>query len=160
MDLYVDGSYSDLSKKGAWSICHIDSKKDSITYKKSSSMKSKGSHRCELMAILRAAEYALETIKQNKSINEIKIISDSKQHIDYLNSIFTGRDTKHICIKKIMGIKKDRDIMMPLLNTLYDIYFIHKSNFRLIWVKGHSGNKGNDIAHALAIDTLRKKIKK
>ncbi|MBN2486295.1 MAG: ribonuclease HI [Bacteroidales bacterium] len=94
---------------------------------------------------LLAAIVALETLKIKGS--DVVIYTDSKYVCDAVEKgwVFSWE-------KKRFKDKKNPDLWMRFLN----IY--HKHKVKLVWVKGHANNEGNERCDKLAVEASKKSV--
>jgi ribonuclease HI len=124
VEVYTDGAYSSSRNQGGWAFVVVenDIKKDS----KFDSVLNTTNNRMEIQAVLEAILYL-----KRLGINEVTIYSDSMYVI--------GTMTKNW--KK----NKNTDLWIKMFEAIDDM--------TINWehVKGHNGNKFNDICDMLAV---------
>lgn len=130
--IYTDGSARGNPGPGGYGVVLLSSqghyKELSAGYRKTTN------NRMELLSVI----VALESLK--KPCDSVTIFSDSKYVVDSVEKgwVFNW-------VKKGFKGKKNSDLWRRFLN----IYRIHKVSFE--WVKGHAGNKYNEICDKLAV---------
>lgn len=136
VEIYTDGACTGNPGRGGFGAVLIyngNEKEISRGYRKTTN------NRMELMA-------AIEALKLLKESCNVSLYSDSKYLTDAINKKWLDSWQKN-------GWKKsDRK---PVLNT--DLWaqlleLISKHSVTFIWVKGHAGNKYNEICDTLAVD--------
>lgn len=136
--IYTDGASSGNPGPGGFGIVLISAaghyKEISAGYRKTTN------NRMELLAVI----VALESLK--KPCDAVTVFSDSKYVIDSVEKgwVFNW-------IRKGFKGKKNADLWRRFLK----IYQVHKVSFE--WVKGHAGNKYNEICDKLAVNAAKKK---
>lgn len=128
MIIYTDGSYCDSEKIGGWVFTNLNGIE---SFGKVYSTKS--CFEMEVTAILEAIKL-LDEMEYQK----IHIIADSKQVLKVLN-----KEARASRCKK-------------LFRQLFELVNSKKITITTEWVKGHSGNEGNDRADKLARIGLKK----
>jgi ribonuclease HI len=121
IEIYTDGAYSSSRNQGGWAFVVIEDNKE--IFKKFGSALNTTNNRMEIMACLEALRYSKG--------KEVKIFSDSMYVI--------GTMTKNW--KK----RKNTDLWIAMEESL--------SSVQVIWehVKGHAGNKWNELCDLLAV---------
>ena len=121
IEIYTDGAYSSSRNQGGWAFVVIENGKE--IFKKFGSALNTTNNRMEIMACLEALRYSKG--------KEVKIFSDSMYVI--------GTMTKNW--KK----RKNTDLWIAMEESL--------SSVQVIWehVKGHAGNKWNELCDLLAV---------
>lgn len=136
--IYTDGSAKGNPGPGGYGIVLISAKGH---YKEmSEGYRKTTNNRMELLSVI----VALESLK--KPCDAVTVFSDSKYVIDSVQKgwVFNW-------VKKGFKGKKNSDLWRRFLN----IYKVHKVSFE--WVKGHAGNKYNEICDKLAVAAGAKK---
>jgi ribonuclease HI len=129
--IYTDGScLSNPNGPGGWAFCFIED--DGFLLCNSGSEKSTTNNRMELKAII-------ESLKFINNSDEYKIFTDSQ-----------------LCINCATG-KWKRNKNLDLWKE-YDNQIKNK-NIKFHWVKGHNGNKYNELVDKIAYDEAKKNIK-
>lgn len=136
VEIYTDGACTGNPGKGGFGAVLIyngTEKRISKGYRKTTN------NRMELMA-------AIESLKMLKENCIVDLYSDSKYLVDAINKKWLDS------WKKNNWKKADKK---PVLNTdlweeLSALLNSHSVNF--IWVKGHAGNKYNEICDSLAVE--------
>lgn len=137
MIYYTDGSANTNSRKGGCAFIIVD--KDKIIYEWSNKYEDTTNNKMELKAIIKSIRYAIK----NKD-NNCKIFSDSQYCIKGITEwIVKWRLTNYNNILN-SGLWKTLD---KLQHKYYDKFEV-KIEFN--HVKGHSGDKYNDIVDKLA----------
>lgn len=130
LEIYTDGAYASSIDQGGWGFVVVQN--DNILYKIGDTVKNTTNNRMEIEAVLRSLYFILKYIDNE----DIIIYSDSMYVI--------GTLTKHWKIKK----NKDKWIVMK---SLYDKIKLTNNKINFIHVKGHNGNKYNEICDELAV---------
>jgi ribonuclease HI len=137
INIWTDGACSGNPGPGGWGALI----KYSTSIKKlSGSEKNTTNNRMEMTAIIRA----LETFDTK---NEINLYTDSKYVIEGINSWIHGwkkNKWKNSQRKEV----KNKDLWVRL------DFLAQRHNISWNWVKGHSGNKENEIADKLATEAI------
>jgi ribonuclease HI len=139
--IYTDGACeNNPGGPGGWAFLVVGSDLDA-EFQLSGGEESTTNNRMELQAIIEALNYF-------KSPRSIKIISDSKYAIGSCSEWLIGWKSKN-------WIKSDGSEVknIDLLESLDELISFHEVSFR--WVKGHSGNKYNDIVDELATNEIQ-----
>lgn len=150
-DIYTDGACSGNPGPGGYAFIIIEDGKE--TLKLSGGKKNTTNNCMELMAIVRALDHISQFISSaKKKVQEITIYSDSAYCV---NSVEQG----WIRFWMINGWKtkagydvKNKEIWQRLYEHLKDKRF----KIKLIKVKGHSGNKYNEIVDKAAKEAIKK----
>ena len=130
--VYTDGACSGNPGKGGWAALIINQQDEQIIY---GSEKLTTNNRMELMAVIQS----LIKIKSNK----INIFTDSKYVKNGIEDwIHKWKINGWITANKQPVKNKELWIRVDELNQFHDVSWS--------WVKGHSGNRENDIADMLA----------
>lgn len=143
LDIYTDGSfpwptdpeYRSDDVTGAWSYVLLFKDvtiEKSGTYSRDNDVKSTN-NRCEMMGIIKA----LESVQRNKLItfDTITVFTDSQ----YAKGAISGENKAR---KNLDLVMRGRNVVTDLSNSGSSITFQ--------WVKGHAGDKYNEIADGLA----------
>lgn len=141
---YTDGSSSphSIEKKGGWGFVAFPDWHPDLIYCESGSEKETTNQRMELQAIIKACE-RINSLTSNEKV-KLKIFSDSRYCIDGITDWI--HKWKKNSWKKCGAPIKNLD----LWQNLYKIVYESNINVEFIWVKGHSGNRYNDLADELA----------
>lgn len=123
MDIYTDGACNPNPGKGAWSLVVVQ--KEEITLIRNGTEFETTNNRMELKGIIKALEYVLE--------NNL----DATIHTD--STYCLG-----FCLKEFKA-KKNKDLTEEL-SWLISECEKQELNIDFKWIKGHSGNLGNDAA--------------
>lgn len=137
MEIYTDGACSGNPGPGGWAFCFTCG--DEVIYQDSGYSEYTTNNKMEMMAVIKSLETFLE-----HSDNDLEVIlnSDSKYIIDNLKYV-DGWKRKNwttstgSTVKNIDEWKKIQELS-------------GKINLRWQWVRGHSGNKFNEIVDELA----------
>lgn len=138
--IYTDGASSPNTthKKGGWGAYLICG---SIKKKLSGTVKNTTNQRMELQACIEA----LKIVKQSRPVI---LYSDSKYVINGItNWVYNWR------LHNWKTIEGKEVVNQDLWKELFILAKSRTVDWR--WVKGHSGNKGNDIADQLAVDAKK-----
>lgn len=136
VEIYTDGACTGNPGKGGFGAALIyngNEKRISRGYRKTTN------NRMELMA-------AVESLRLLKEECEVELYSDSKYLTDAINQHWLDSWVKNGWRKSDKKAVLNRDLWEALL----ELTKIHRISF--IWVKGHAGNKYNEICDALAVD--------
>ena len=127
IEIYTDGScLKNPNGPGGWAVCILE---DNLEYYLSGNNSSTTNNRMELTAIIEGISCVKEKI-------ECKIYTDSQ-----------------LCINCATG-KWKRKANLDLWNE-YDKVSKNK-NIKYEWVKGHAGNKYNEIVDKIALEEAKK----
>lgn len=126
---FTDGAYSSLRDQGGIGILFIKDNKEILRY--SNMYKNTTNNQMELVAII----VALRMIK--KSIDSLIIYSDSQYCIGC--AVYGWKRNKNKLLWNLFDKEYNR-----VQNLCNDIKFIH--------IKGHNGNKYNEIVDRLAVN--------
>lgn len=127
--IYTDGAFSIKRSSGGWSLVEV--KNNNILYYTSNKVDNTTNNRMELIAVIRALYHCL------------------KQHID--NCVILS-DSMYVIGCGALGWKRNKNLdlwnifdklLLKIKNKKYNIQFIH--------VKGHNGEKYNEIVDKLAV---------
>ena len=132
---YCDGSFQSSIESGGWASIILQDGK--IIKKLYQGYKHTTNNRMEIRGVL-------ETLKFFKTPVKIKIYSDSQ----YVISSITGGYAKKWLEEKDFS-KKNLDLWFELI----DLVEFHNVTFT--WVKGHNGDKWNELADTLAVVSAR-----
>lgn len=125
IEIYVDGAYSSSRNQGGWAFIVI---KDNVKiHSNFFPVKDTTNNRMEIQAVIEACIWA----KDNK-YNEIVIYSDSMYVVGTMTSNWKR--------------KKNNDLWEQLDKTI--------SGLNITWehIKGHSGNKYNELCDGMAVE--------
>jgi len=136
VEIYTDGSFSHQSKNGGWAIVVV--KDDEVIDKKYGKVKHGSgpnvtSNRMELQAIIEALEYTND---------DLVILSDSKYCVDGCNLWMKNWKKQH-WKRTVNKHVKNKDLWQRIDSLLRD-------NVTIKWIKGHNGNKFNELADSLS----------
>jgi ribonuclease HI len=124
IEIYCDGAYSSKRNMGGWAIVVLDSGKK--IFSNFFPVEDTTNNRMELQAVIEACAWA-----HNNFVNNFTIFSDSMYVIGTVT----------------LGWKRKKNT--DLWNILDN--YIKNANINWEHVKGHSGNKYNDLCDALAV---------
>jgi len=96
----------------------------------------------ELMALFEAEKWIAENTDDT---DVITIYSDSQYTVNTVNVWYNARVAKK-SEKKIINYN--------LIKSIMDIHNCHKNRLKLKWVRGHDGNKYNEMADAMVNDEM------
>jgi ribonuclease HI len=135
--IYTDGACSGNPGKGGWGalIQENDNEK-----KLSGSELNTTNNRMELTAVIRALEHYDEA-------KEIEVFTDSKYVMQGITEWIKNWKTNHWKTSQKKDVKnKDLWVLLDTVSAKHDI--------KWSWVKGHTGNYGNEIADKLATQAI------
>ena len=138
VEIYTDGACTGNPGKGGFGAVLIyngSEKQISCGYRKTTN------NRMELMA-------AVESLRLLKEECDVSLYSDSKYLTDAINQHWIDSWVKNGWRKSDKKAVLNRDLWEALLELIK----IHRISF--IWVKGHAGNKYNELADRLAKKAL------
>jgi ribonuclease HI len=142
IQVFTDGSCINNPGAGGYAICIVYPNGKEITFAASEQFTT--NNRMELKAVILGLEKTLDT-----DVNS-QIFSDSSYVVNGINKWITG------WIKNGWKNSQKKEVLnADLWKELYSLQSKNK-NTEIIWIKGHSGNKYNNIAHNLAIKEARK----
>lgn len=172
LQVYTDGSCKPNPGAGGWAWIHyFESDGNIVVFSDSGGSSSKTTqNRMELQAVI---EFLRSFKKKKFPCEEIHIYSDSTYVVKTIGSgeikfrasgqvIYSGYANSwkidSYKIYKKGKIIKNYDLWLDLDNALHSFFTLPKIYF--YWVKGHSGNYGNDLADKLAGEAVLKNVKK
>ena len=136
VEIYTDGACTGNPGKGGYGAVLIYNKTEKQISK---GFKNTTNNRMELLA-------CIDALKMLKEPCEVSLYSDSKYLTDAINKGWLQgwikNGWKKADKKKVLNV----DLWMELTEL------IKKHTITFIWVKGHSGNKYNEICDRLAVD--------
>ena len=132
--IYTDGACSGNPGPGGWGAVIFDENKKQINI--SGKEAATTNNRMEMIAVI-------EALKLIKTDCEISLYTDSKYVMDGVNKWLSGWKQKGWKTSNKKPVK-NQDLWESI-----DEY-ITKHNIKWHWVKGHSGNPGNELADELA----------
>lgn len=139
IQIYTDGAVKGNPGRGGYGVVLI-SEKHNLIKEYSKGFRKTTNNRMELMAAIKG----LKELKQNNTV--VTIYSDSKYVVDSVN--------KGWCFKWLRNKELEQDgIIEPRVNSdLWKIFIelYNKHKVTMTWVKGHNGNKYNEVADQLA----------
>lgn len=141
MEIYVDGSYSDVTREGSYAFVVV--KDEQVVYQE------KG--RCEdtIEKLLLGAHYA-EMVSWEKAL-----MYTVRNHIQTFSFFYDSETVYSFCL----GEAKGKSIgIVRMIERVQNM--IEKRNIQFQKVKSHSDNKWNDYVHGLAISVVNKHRKK
>ena len=134
--IYTDGAFSSLRNRGGWSFVVV--KNDDKVYSNFDTQLNTTNNRMEIQAVISALNWLYEN---NYTEEEISIYTDSMYVI--------GSMTKNW--------KRNKNV--ELFSKLDDVFLKFK-NVIFKHIKGHSGDKYNELCDKLAVIASQKKKKK
>ena len=138
IDVYTDGACSGNPGKGGWGV-YIKTKDQEIELK--GSIDNTTNNRMELKAVIEALKYL-----KNKS--NINIFTDSKYVMQGIEEwIHKWKENNWKTSKKESVKNKELWIELEELVSMHDVHWN--------WVKGHSGDYGNERADYLATSAIK-----
>ena len=125
---YVDGAYSSLRDQGGWAFVVL--KNDFKIHSEFFPEKDTTNNRMEIQAVIEACKWA-----KKYSVTELEIVSDSMYVIGTMT----------------MGWKRKKN------NDLWEIMDNVTKDLSITWthVKGHSGDKYNELCDSLAVEASK-----
>lgn len=144
IEIYTDGSAHYVSRFGAWAFVAVYP--DGKEVPRSGAAADTTNNRMELSAVCEAIDFILSS---GDTENEFKIVTDSEYVCNGLN---TWR--KSWRLKNWKNVKNS-DIWIPLdaaVDTAENLGF----KVTITWVKGHNGNKYNEVVDKLAHAAFKK----
>lgn len=136
--IYTDGSCDRRDGRGGWGCVIITRPSSMISL--SGHANTTTSNRMELEAAIQALNYAFETL----SVKEVVLYSDSKYVVQGSTLWLSG--WKKRGWKRRKGAVKNQDQWERMAAILEK----HGNKTEICWIKGHNGNKYNDLADSLA----------
>lgn len=136
--IYTDGACSGNPGPGGWGLICITDGDESHPFRTNRGYRKTTNNRMEIMAVL----HALDMPRTART--DIEIISDS-QYVT--NAINNGWLDKWVA-KRFAGTA-NADLWARLYAKLRDVRKRHNVTFT--WVKGHAGNRWNEMADRLAV---------
>jgi ribonuclease HI len=145
--VYTDGTVNPKSGIGAYAAVFIsldngkETRRETIAERKDNT----NIQRMELLAVVKALQYIREKYSFMPSVT---VFTDSKYVTNGIDSIrrWECNGWRNRCNKTVQNLKLWRRL----------ITFISESGAKVKWIKGHSGNEGNNLAHRVAkIERLR-----
>lgn len=143
---YTDGACSDNPGVGAWAVVFNDDEKCK-TFSGFNPFTT--NNRMELCAVIECLKIALKS----KKIKHIDVFSDSAYVVNtinerwYINWMANGWKTAK------GDSVKNKDLWFELINTLNELKKLNQT-VTIIKVKGHNGDTFNEMADALAKQTI------
>lgn len=130
--IYTDGACKKNPGKGGWAFVVVD-EDDEMIYSESGNEKLTTNNRMEMTAVIKALEY---------TSGETDIYTDSKYVYDGINSWI--KKWKKNNWKTSLGKDVLNEDLWKEMDALND------SSVTWHWVKGHSGDKWNDVVDGIA----------
>ena len=141
--IYTDGACSGNPGRGGWAFIFVEG--NSILYKKSGFDKETTNNRMEMMAVIEALK---EIEKRGWRDESLTVYTDSS----YVKNGITQWIKKWKCNgwrSSSNAPVKNQDLWL-LLDSLSTSLFLSWK-----WVKGHSGNKFNELCDSMAVDRAK-----
>jgi ribonuclease HI len=134
LKIYTDGACKKNPGKGGWAFIVVDAEGE-IIYTNTGYEKLTTNNRMEMTAVKKALQYTTE---------ETQIFTDSKYVYDGINS----------WIKKWKKNNWKTSLNKDVLNAdlWKEMDALNNASIKWFWVKGHSGDKWNDVVDKLASD--------
>lgn len=157
LDVWTDGACINNGKKGCVAgIGVYFGDGNSMNMSELLPFKMHSNQKAEIYAIIRALEKIdEEIIDYDDELNEIYIYTDSKYVINSIND-WIYRWMKNGWLKVDGSKVKNRKLLLMLYNKI--IYFEDMGiSVILVYVRGHSGNYGNEFADRLAKQEIQKR---
>lgn len=143
-DIYTDGACSGNPGKGGYAFVIVCNDKPKL---KLYGHKEHTTNNCmELTAIVRAIKHAQSQYYESPGINDFKIYSDSAYCVNSINQGWVKFWRANNWITKSGEPIKNRELWEELLSMLES----RKYKISFVKVKGHSGNKWNEMVDYLA----------
>lgn len=127
--IYTDGAYSPLRNKGGWAFIVVEN--DNIIHHQFFPEEDTTNNRMEITAVINALKWCIDN-----NINEVTIICDS---LYVINTITKG-----------WARKKNTDLWEKIDECLFNMELIEWEH-----VKGHSGNKYNELCDIMAVEASK-----
>ena len=137
--IYTDGACSGNPGPGGWGLVCISDGDEAHPFRMARGFRHTTNNRMELMGAIAA----LEMPRRTKT--SIEIISDSRYVVDAINKGWLDSWAKNNFSKPA-----NPDLWKVLHAALKDVKEKHDISFT--WVKGHAGNKWNEMADKLAVE--------
>jgi len=142
ISIYTDGSAHCKTQYGAWAFIVVHP--DGRTEPHSHSYEGVTNNKMELMAVLEGLNYILETRMQSQPpFPQYRIISDSEYVVQGINDWRHGWKLKQWKNVKNLPLWLAIDSTIATINTL-------GIGITVSWVKGHNGDKYNELCDKLA----------
>ena len=141
--IYTDGACSGNPGRGGWAFIFVEG--NSILYKKSGFDKETTNNRMEMMAVIEALK---EIEKRGLSDESLTIYTDSS----YVKNGITQWIKKWKCNGWRSSSNtpvKNQDLWLLLDSLSMSLFLSWK------WVKGHAGNKFNELCDSMAVDRAK-----
>ena len=143
--IYTDGACSNNPGPGGWAFyLHTESVKKTI----SGFEKETTNNRMELIATIKALEYSYA-----EDFTEIHLYTDSKYVMQGI-TLWCKSWLKNNWMTASKKPVKNKDLWQQLLN----LTSVKTAKINWFWVKGHSGDIGNEIADQAARDAITKHV--
>lgn len=133
MKIYTDGGCFPNPGRGAWAfVCNEP------YFEQSGNEPETTNNRMEIMGVLKAVEFALESKAES-----VTIYSDSQYVVKGINEWSINWERNN-------WMKKDGYQWVPVKNAeLWQRLVKHRGKFKIEWVRGHNGNEFNEVADEL-----------
>lgn len=158
LKIYTDGAYSPRDKCGGWSVV-VQAFTDNgfKQYELSNGEHDTTNNKMELTAAIKALSFARQFIIKAKSPSNMSvfIVSDSAYVVNAINN---GWITKWKMLKwfKVDGEPVKNKELWVEFEKLYRSIIAGGTFIKMIHVRGHIGDPGNELADALAVAARRK----
>lgn len=144
MRIYIDGACFPNPGNGSWAFVVLNENEE-IVFKKNSVELNTTNNRMECKAIIEAMKWVVDS---NLEHIDITIYSDSQLIVNTYNT-WMHKWSERGWKKKKSGVKN-----LDLVKELYSLK--QMTSVELVWVKGHSGILGNEIADYLCSKSFNK----
>lgn len=136
--IFTDGACSGNPGPGGFGVVMINEEEENPSETFSMGFSRTTNNRMELMA-------AIKALKMSTSYDAVEIISDSKYVTEAVNKGWIEK-------WKVKGFNSNPDLWKHFISLLQgrDVTFT--------WVKGHNGNKFNELADNLAVKAIKQNL--
>jgi ribonuclease HI len=160
-NVYTDGGYSNIYRVGSWSyFIKVKDGKKHFTFDKgagSEDVHDRLPILMELIAVIRAIQSIVSKnnmARYGYTIKSITIHSDNRQVVN------SNVMVKHYEENDWFYLRKGYEMTDQLKNAWKELYALNKAyNVKYVWVRGHSGNLGNERCNKVCSTRLGQKIK-
>lgn len=153
LDIYTDGSSDNRKREAGWSFCVFNGKQ--LIH--SEGGYTDGTNNVgELKGVINGLNY----VRGNYKVKQVVVHTDSKYVADTIYFDYYKWYEKDWKTKDKQGNTIDRlnkDLWVKLRNTIH-LMKMRGINVEVRWVRGHRGNKGNEMADKLAVQARKNKV--